>query len=482
MWEWLRRLVGATPQEPEEPEPSAEDPLDSLGTDGSDADQELVDPFTVDLEQLAVRADWLSERGDPRGLLINAELAGHPGLDVLVTRHLPAVLGPLLPAVEVLDVRYGQAVEVVLRRLPTAEERDCEAWANLDRIHAPDDIARTLRDARVLPGRRGSRVPQRFVPYRLVRAGLDRQLWLAYDTFGEQAVLIGVPDPHQVVEPDETGLARDRVIGAEIYPVDLEPLGPQPWSAEVAAVVGDADPAQWFLVEGEPRRLGPQRELGRPRCTGAGWAGLGSRGRMRTYDEDGFFADGERFVVLDGSGGSPRVTLGAALQAFANGADLSTGLQACHRVLVEADGMTATAVGAERIPGGFRVAWSGDPRAYRVRDDGIEQVTTDHTLVQRMMEVGRLAPEEVATHPHRFIVLRTLGYEEAEEFEMAEVQLEAGERLLLCTDGLYRALEDEAIVACVRGRAVHDAVEALVRRANAVADDNLTVVLVEGTP
>lgn len=478
MFEWLRGLFGGAAKRPDSPEPEQE------------PEEEEVDPSppAEDLQDQAVRADWLCERGDPRGVLINAELAHHPELHRLVVTHLPAVLGPLLPLVEVLEVRFGAATEVRLRRLPTAEERASEAWKALERIEAIEEVRRRLDDPRGVRCALTSRVPRRFVPYQLVRAGLDRQLWLVYDTVREEPVVLGLPDPDQVIGRDETGLVRERVIGGEIYPLDLEVLGPQPWSDAVAAVVGDADPAQWVLVDGVPRSLGPSRSWNRPRCSGRGWAGMQSRGGRAIRDEDGYAGDGQRFLVLDGMGGHapgavPQVA--RALTAFAATRGLEAGLIAAHAPF-EAAGNRAAMVAAERSPDGrgcFFVWWCGDARAYRVGPDGLELLTRDHTLVNRLVDEGRRTPAEADRDRYRNVLLRSFGSPEegasADLGDRLEVSLAPGERLLLCTDGLWRALSERAIFACLRDRTVHDGVEAVVRRANAVASDNLAVLLIE---
>ncbi|MBX7557278.1 protein phosphatase 2C domain-containing protein, partial [Streptomyces sp. tea 10] len=84
------------------------------------------------------------------------------------------------------------------------------------------------------------------------------------------------------------------------------------------------------------------------------------------------------------------------------------------------------------------VAHIGDSRAYRLSEaEGFEQVTTDHTFVQRLIDEGRLQPEEAETHPHKNVLMRVLGDVDASpELEVRTVRPAVGERWLLCSDGL----------------------------------------------
>lgn len=480
MWSWLRRMLGETPASSDPvPAPVPGDEREPELQPQSDALTPPPAEPPLDAEALAIHADWLSEQGDPRGLLISAELGAHPALDRLVLQHLDAVMGPLLPVVEPLVIQHGRLVKARLRRLPSASERASEAWQGLERIEAAPNMQRALKDPRAEPTTRVSRVPQRFVPFQLVRAGYDRQLWLCWDTETGGAVSAVVPDPHQVIEPTVDGPHGERVLGAERFEPPLEPLPPRPWSEDLADAVGDHDPSQWVFERGGPRCLGVPRPSTRPRCVGDGWAGLCSRGAVRQVDEDGFHGDGQRFVVIDGMAGNEPADedVGRSLEAFVSTSGLMAGLRAVHDVL-DASYSGAAVVAAFRYGRRFQVAWSGDCRAYRVGPDRIEAVTRDHSLVESMIAEGTLRREEAATHPLRNVVTHSLGTGDF-AVDTVEVVLQADERLLLCTDGLWRTLDDGAILRAVAGLGTSDAVERVVRRANALADDNLTAVLIE---
>jgi len=87
----------------------------------------------------------------------------------------------------------------------------------------------------------------------------------------------------------------------------------------------------------------------------------------------------------------------------------------------------------------------GDSRAYLMREGVLYQVTRDHSLVARMVEQNRISAEEARTHPHSNILLRTVGTERNVEIDIFRVDLEPGDRLLLCSDGLWGEIPDEMI-------------------------------------
>ena len=87
--------------------------------------------------------------------------------------------------------------------------------------------------------------------------------------------------------------------------------------------------------------------------------------------------------------------------------------------------------------GKLHFAHIGDSRAYRLRNGEFEQVSIDHTFVQRLIDEGRLRPEEAETHPHKNVLMRVLGDVDASpELDLDALDVEPGERWLLCSDGL----------------------------------------------
>jgi PPM family protein phosphatase len=130
----------------------------------------------------------------------------------------------------------------------------------------------------------------------------------------------------------------------------------------------------------------------------------------------------------------------------------------------------------------------GDSRAYRLRGDVLEQITTDHSLVAELVESGVLTPEEAERHPQRSAITRAVGTERAIQADVFTVPAELGDLVLLCSDGLTDMLSEDEIAAVLleAERAPEAAAQQLVAAANARGgEDNITVVLfelVEGEP
>ena len=127
------------------------------------------------------------------------------------------------------------------------------------------------------------------------------------------------------------------------------------------------------------------------------------------------------------------------------------------------------------------VANVGDSRGYLMRDSVLHQITRDHSLVARMVEQNRLSPEEARNHPHSNILLRTVGTERNVEIDIFSVELESGDRLMLCSDGLWGEIEDEDIEAILNHYQDPRVVcREMIRAAHhGGGKDNITVVMAE---
>ncbi len=140
--------------------------------------------------------------------------------------------------------------------------------------------------------------------------------------------------------------------------------------------------------------------------------------------------------------------------------------------------LTALLIDGDKI----QFAHIGDSRAYRLRGDVFEQVSLDHTFVQRLVDEGRLLPEQAKTHPHRNVIARVLGDSDASpEVDLATLDVELGERWLLCSDGLTDVVSLEEIEHCVRtASSLEEITEVLVQRTlDGGAPDNVTVAVVD---
>lgn len=145
------------------------------------------------------------------------------------------------------------------------------------------------------------------------------------------------------------------------------------------------------------------------------------------------------------------------------------------------EGMGTTVVIATIYGNRLKVGNVGDSRLYIVNGKNILQVTTDHSLVEEMIRMGGLDRESARTHPNKNIITRAVGVTDAVLADFYEVQLQEGDMILLCSDGLSNMLEDEEIRMIVNAqRDITEKVEALVRAANQNGGrDNISVILIE---
>ncbi len=137
--------------------------------------------------------------------------------------------------------------------------------------------------------------------------------------------------------------------------------------------------------------------------------------------------------------------------------------------------LTAALVEGRRL----HVAHVGDSRAYLLRDGHFSQLTDDHTLVQHLVDEGQITREEAARHPQRSVVTRAIGVSEDVDVDSMSLELQPGDQLLLCSDGLTGVVEDEAIARTLMEVEDPDqAVGDLIDLANeAGGPDNITVLL-----
>ena len=229
------------------------------------------------------------------------------------------------------------------------------------------------------------------------------------------------------------------------------------------------------------------------------WGSATDRGRVRRLNEDALLAQAPVFLVADGMGGhaagdmASRVTV----EEFAALAGRETvtpdDVQDC---LVRAARRIRETVGAGRTAGttvaGVAAApqdgdpyWLvfnvGDSRVYRLADGGLEQVSVDHSVVQELVDAGRLAPHEAERHPDRHIITRAVGTGAAPEADYWLLPAGPADRLLLCSDGLTQELDDDAIRYLLMDQPdPQTAAQILVQAAvEAGGRDNVTVVVVD---
>ncbi|MGI8572387.1 MAG: Stp1/IreP family PP2C-type Ser/Thr phosphatase [Solirubrobacteraceae bacterium] len=219
-------------------------------------------------------------------------------------------------------------------------------------------------------------------------------------------------------------------------------------------------------------------------------------GRQRRGNEDSAFVRAPLFVVADGMGGAQagEVASRIAVDAFERGlpdtgppetrlADRvrEANRQIYERSLEEQDraGMGTTLTAAYLDDAGLAIAHVGDSRAYLFRDGALTRLTRDHSLVEELVKQGKLTAEEAAEHPQRSIITRALGPEPEVEVDTDTHDVQPGDVILLCSDGLTTMLSEERVAEILgAARSVDQAAQGLIDEANqAGGRDNITVIL-----
>ncbi len=220
-------------------------------------------------------------------------------------------------------------------------------------------------------------------------------------------------------------------------------------------------------------------------------------GRVRRVNEDSYLALPPLYAVADGMGGHGAGDLASALaiETLAARARLGplsaeavlTALDDAHLAIIQngaADGMGTTVAGlaALETAGGHHlmVFNVGDSRVYRAAGGRLDQVTVDHSEVQELVLAGALTRDQARTHPRRNIVTRALGSGHALRPDHWLLPAIAGDRYLLCSDGLFNELPDDRIVSLLAAGDPQRAATMLVAAADdAGGHDNITVVVVD---
>jgi serine/threonine protein phosphatase PrpC len=211
------------------------------------------------------------------------------------------------------------------------------------------------------------------------------------------------------------------------------------------------------------------------------------------------------FVVADGMGGhragevasavsirtvARRITEQTIVQML--GVDAEVEMKPLQDLLRSAIEEANEAV-VEQVPGGgttltavvllgqhMTIGHVGDSRAYLLQDGRTEVLTRDHSLVERLRELGQLTAEEAAVHPQRNVLYRAIGQGANLEVDVSSMPTPRGGYLMVCSDGLWGVLGDERMITIInKAPSPQDACEELVDAANAAGGpDNITVILV----
>jgi serine/threonine protein phosphatase PrpC len=227
-------------------------------------------------------------------------------------------------------------------------------------------------------------------------------------------------------------------------------------------------------------------------------------GRVREGNEDSVFPESSGsasgpviLMVADGMGGAVAGEVASGIAVTVASAEDAPNPVSPEERVAAANEAVGDAVAADASLAGMGttltlvklnedatldLAHVGDSRAYVLRDDEMQQLTTDHTLVNELIELGRITPEEAESHPHRHLITRVLGLGPV-GIDTKNMELEDGDRILLCSDGLTTMVSDFGIHQILAaGEGVEATVWSLIEHANTAGGvDNTTVVVIDAT-
>jgi len=228
------------------------------------------------------------------------------------------------------------------------------------------------------------------------------------------------------------------------------------------------------------------------------WGSATDRGLVRSVNEDALLAYPPVFLVADGMGGHDAgdVASRLAVEEFAHLAGRTVAsaddVHACFTRTAErirdtfegrAGGTTVAGVAvAEHDDGSYWLVFNvGDSRVYRVSEGVLEQISVDHSVVQEMLDSGELSSSQAGTHPERHVLTRALGTGPSPEPDYWLIPAGPHDRVLVCSDGLTRELDDAAIAGILAEHSdPQQAAQHLVQRAvEAGGHDNVSAVVVD---
>jgi serine/threonine protein phosphatase PrpC len=222
------------------------------------------------------------------------------------------------------------------------------------------------------------------------------------------------------------------------------------------------------------------------------------KGRVREQNEDSYGYKGNLFLVADGMGGhqAGEIASAIAVETILDldfgvadiGAELEKGILKANEAILEEvnhrpemTGMgTTVAVLLIRDQTAF-IAHVGDSRIYHYARGVLTQLTEDHSLVAELVKNGEITEDDAKTHPQRNILTQALGSRGDLNIEFLALEIQPGEKFLLCSDGLYGMVDRDGIEAILKlNEDTQELAEKLVEQANENGgSDNITVLIVE---
>lgn len=227
---------------------------------------------------------------------------------------------------------------------------------------------------------------------------------------------------------------------------------------------------------------------------------FGSRtdiGYVRDHNEDSLIIIPPLFAVADGMGGheageiASEITVNTLAELAPNHLDaegLTAAVEAANYNVMKAprqgigrDGMGTTLTAAMLEGERLLIAQVGDSRAYLLHKGHLQQITRDHSLMADLIEAGQITPEEARVHPNRSVITRAIGSDIHMRPDIYELNVDAGDRILLCSDGLSSMISNNAIESIMRRQsdAQHCADELVTAALENGGADNVTVVVAD---
>jgi serine/threonine protein phosphatase PrpC len=229
-------------------------------------------------------------------------------------------------------------------------------------------------------------------------------------------------------------------------------------------------------------------------------AGKSDIGKVRENNEDMYLISPPLYAVADGMGGhlggeiASQKAISHIVKMKDSCGDISKDFmiesinQANKEIWEKGQtrnlmGMGTTLTMALIKPPRCTIAHVGDSRCYLLKKDHLLQLTVDHSVVGELMRTGSLSENEAMTHPHRNILTRALGTDMSLSVDVYEYNVDPGDRLLLCTDGLYSMVQEKEIKEILlKNKRAASAVNLLIKKANEQGGaDNITAIVVDIT-
>ncbi|MDT9598862.1 PP2C family protein-serine/threonine phosphatase [Sphingosinicella rhizophila] len=244
--------------------------------------------------------------------------------------------------------------------------------------------------------------------------------------------------------------------------------------------------------QAEPEPVAPQA-AGAYRC-----AARSHVGKVRSLNEDRFVAlpDARLWAIADGMGGHRAGDVAAELVAGALRACAAGGTVTADAAAAAVQQVNAQLVGISEAKGGsdisgstvvalivtddhYHCLWAGDSRAYLYRDSRCYRISRDHSVVQELIDAGVIAAADAPSHPSAHVITRAVGAAATLRLDISSGTIEAGDLLLLCTDGLSDMVGVGQIEACLAGDDIEAMADALLAAAlEAGAPDNISFIII----